>query len=230
MAAATADLARQEGATVFLAALEGEEGRAFHRADLSRESEAAGAVAACLSQHGRIDVLFHAAGISGRRFGDGPIHECTLEGWQQTLDNNTRSAFLMCREAIRHFLARGGGGAILLMGSVTAFSPEPRHFATHAYAASKGALEAMALGMAAYYAPKGIRVNVLAPGLVRTPMSGRAQTDPAIQAFIAHKQPLSAGMLEPDAAGQAAVFLMSDESRFLTGQVVAVDGGWRVAG
>jgi NAD(P)-dependent dehydrogenase (short-subunit alcohol dehydrogenase family) len=229
IAAATADLAVRRGAVVFLASVAGDEGREFFHADLTAENEVKGAVAACLARHGRVDALFNVAGISGRRFGDGPLHECSLEGWQQTMDHNAKTAFLMSREVLRHFLERGGGGVILSMSSVTAFSPEPRHFATHAYAASKGAIEAMTMGMAAYYAPQRIRVNVIAPGLVRTPMSRRAQGDAGLLEFMRAKQPLAEGMLEPDAIAKAAVFLMSDEARFITGQVFAVDGGWQVS-
>ena len=76
-----------------------------------------------------------------------------------------------------YWLDNGRPGTILNMASVLAFSPEAQHFATHAYAASKGAIISMSRAMAAYYAPHKIRVNVIAPGLVRTPMSARAQSD-----------------------------------------------------
>jgi NAD(P)-dependent dehydrogenase (short-subunit alcohol dehydrogenase family) len=136
----------------------------------------------------------------------------------------------MCRAVLGHMLEARIEGAILNMGSVTAFSPEPRFFATHAYAAAKGAVESLSVAMAAYYAPHRIRVNVIAPGLVRTPMSARAQGDPAILEYIARKQPLVPGILEPDEIARAAVFLMSDEARAITGQVLAVDAGWAVSG
>jgi NAD(P)-dependent dehydrogenase (short-subunit alcohol dehydrogenase family) len=116
------------------------------------------------------------------------------------------------------------------MSSVLAFSPQAQHFATHAYAASKGAIVSMSLAMAAYYAPQKIRVNVIAPGLVRTPMTGRAQTNPELMDFMAHKQPLSSGMLEADDIALASLFLLGEESRNITGQVLAVDGGWTVSG
>jgi NAD(P)-dependent dehydrogenase (short-subunit alcohol dehydrogenase family) len=176
-----------------------------------------------------VDAVFNVAGISGRRFGDGPLHECSAEGWDVTLDTNVRSMFLVCRSVLRYWLAAGRPGAILNMASVSAYSPEPVHFATHAYAASKGAILAMSRAMAAYYAPHKIRVNAIAPGLVRTPMSARAQSDSEILEFIKRKQPLSGGMLDAEDVAAAALFLLGDESRHITGQVVGVDGGWSVA-
>jgi NAD(P)-dependent dehydrogenase (short-subunit alcohol dehydrogenase family) len=116
------------------------------------------------------------------------------------------------------------------MGSVLASAPSPRFFATHAYAAAKAAIIGLATASAAYYAPKGIRLNVIAPGLVETPMSRRAATDTVIQRFIATKQPLDGGRIgRADDLDAAVVFLLSDQSKFVTGQVLAVDGGWSVS-
>src|SRR5262249_44804224 len=107
---------------------------------------------------GGLDVLYHVAGISGRRYGDGPLHECTDEGWQATIDANLKSVFLTNRAAARHFLSRGGG-VILNMASVLAFAPLPRYFDTYAYSATKGGIIAMSREAAARYAPDGIRIN-----------------------------------------------------------------------
>jgi len=86
----------------------------------------------------------------------------------------------------------------------------------------------MSRSMAAYYAPHKIRVNVVAPGLVRTPASQRAQTTPELQEFIGRKQPLSGGMVEAEDVARAALFLLSEEARSITGEVLTVDAGWRV--
>jgi NAD(P)-dependent dehydrogenase (short-subunit alcohol dehydrogenase family) len=114
------------------------------------------------------------------------------------------------------------------MGSVLARFPERNFFATHGYAASKGAIESLTLAAASYYAPHRIRLNVLAPSLVRTPMSKRAQSDPAIVEFIKQKQPIKGGLVEADEISRIAYFLLSDESFPMTGEVVRGDAGWAV--
>ena len=202
----------------------------YYACDLTDERGVEDAFTACLNRFGGIDAVFNVAGISGRRFGDGPLHECSTEGWAVTIDSNLKSMFLVCRGVLKYWLGAAREGTILNMSSVLAFSPQAQHFATHAYAATKGAIISMSLAMAAYYAPQKIRVNVIAPGLVRTPMSARAQTNPELLEFIAHKQPLSGGMLEADDVAQAALFLLGEESRHMTGQVITVDGGWTVSG
>jgi NAD(P)-dependent dehydrogenase (short-subunit alcohol dehydrogenase family) len=198
-------------------------------ADLVQEEAVESVVQGIIGAYGRLDCVYNVAGISGRRLGDGPVHEMTLDGWNQTLANNATSQFLVCRAAIKQMLLQGRGGAILNMSSTLARHPEPNHFATHGYAASKGAIESFSRALAAYYAPHGIRVNVIAPGLVATPMSLRAQQDPEILDYAAQRQPLSRGILDPTDLTGAALFLLSDEARMITGQVLDVDGGWSVS-
>jgi NAD(P)-dependent dehydrogenase (short-subunit alcohol dehydrogenase family) len=239
IAEATALLAGQEGFKVFIAGLDESqcrdlssriEGSGYFVGDLRAPSAADGALSGCLKHFGRLDAVFNVAGASGRRFGDGPVHECSVEGWDKTLEANAKLTFLMCRVAVRHWLEAGRGGAILNIASVLASSPQGQYFSTHAYAASKGAIISMSRAMAAHYAPKGIRVNVIAPALVKTPMSARAQADKEIVEFIRQKQPLSGGLLEAADVARTALFLLSKHSRNVTGQVVAVDGGWSVTG
>ncbi len=240
--AATARLAASEGASVFVVSLDEESCRAleqeigcgYHVADLTRAGEVAEAVESCLARHDRIDALFNVVGISGRRFGDGPIHECSEEGWQITMETNVKSVFLMCRAVIGRMLEQPAGasglrGAILNMASVLAFSPEPKFFATHAYAASKSAIIGLTQAMAAYYAPSKIRVNAIAPGLTRTPMSQRAQQNPDLLEFIKTKQPLSEDLIEAEDVARAAIFLLSDDAGAITGEVLSIDAGWGVS-
>jgi NAD(P)-dependent dehydrogenase (short-subunit alcohol dehydrogenase family) len=178
---------------------------------------------------GGLDVLLHVAGGSGRRHGDGPLHECSDDGWRFTLDLNLTTTFLTNRAAVRQFLTQKTGGAILNVSTMLVSSPSPRHFDTVAYAAAKGGVNALSRLAAARYAGDGIRVNVLAPGLVDTPMATRAVGDSAIQAFLSTKQPLAGGPLAALDCAEAAVFLCSDEARMITGAVLPVDGGWDVS-
>jgi NAD(P)-dependent dehydrogenase (short-subunit alcohol dehydrogenase family) len=181
-------------------------------------------------EFGRLDGLYHVAGGSGRRFGDGPLHEVSDEGVRATLSLNLDSVIFSNRAALRVFREQGGGGVILNMASVLAWSPSPRYFATHVYAAAKAAIIGLSRSAAAHYAAEGIRVNVLAPALVDTPMAQRAVGDEAIQSFIRTKQPLDGGRMGlPGDLDGAAVYLLSDAARFCTGQVLAVDGGWTVS-
>lgn len=198
-------------------------------ADATDPATAPQAIATALERFARFDGLYHVAGGSGRRMGDGPLHQCSDDGWDATLQLNLTSLFYSNRAAVRQFLAQGGGGTVLNMASVLGYSPSPRHFATHAYAAAKAAVIGMTKSAAAYYAPHDVRFNVVAPALVETPMSQRAAADERIRKFIATKQPLDGGRIgRPDDADAAAVYFLSDASRFVTGQVLAVDGGWGV--
>ena len=176
-----------------------------------------------------LDVLYHVAGTSGRRWGDGPVHECTEEGWRATLDANLTTTFFSNRAAVRHFLERRQTGVILNMASVLGFSPAPRYFDTCAYAAAKAAVIAFSRHAAARYAAEAIRVNVIAPGLIDTPMAQRAVQDQAIVQYLKTKQPLRGGPGLPEDCSDAAVFLCRDEARFITGAVLPVDGGWSVS-
>jgi NAD(P)-dependent dehydrogenase (short-subunit alcohol dehydrogenase family) len=132
--------------------------------------------------------------------------------------------------AVQKFLELGKGGTILNIGSVLGFSPSPKYFVTHAYSAAKSAVVGFTKSLAAYYASQNIRINLLAPALVETPMSERASKDETILNFIKTKQPLDGGRngRSEDLDG-AAIFFMSDASKFITGQTLHVDGGWEVS-
>jgi NAD(P)-dependent dehydrogenase (short-subunit alcohol dehydrogenase family) len=236
--AATVRSCVEQGARVFVvdrddervAALRAEvPGLAGLAADLAGERAVEAAVAGALEALGGLDVLVNVAGLSGRRFGDGPVHEASAAGWDAVMDNNARSTFLMCRHALGP-MRRQRRGAIVNTGSVLAYAPAAAHFATHAYAASKGAIHALTRSMAAAYAREGIRVNAVAPGLIATPMSERAQGDPAVLAYLRERQPLTGAPGAPEDVADAIVYLASDEARFVTGTILEVAGGWGVAG
>ena len=198
--------------------------------DATIEGSAEAAIATCVEKWGQLHGLYHVAGGSGRKFGDGPLHELSLEGWNATLQLNLTSMMLSNRAAIRTFREQGQGGVILNMGSVLGYSPSPAFFSTHAYAAAKSAIIGFSKAIAAYYAKNNIRVNVIAPALVETPMAQRAAGDQTIQAFIRTKQPLDGGRIGlPQDLDGAVTLLLSDQGRFISGQVLAVDGGWGIA-
>lgn len=198
--------------------------------DAVNAATATHAIELCLSEFGGFHGLYHVAGGSGRKFGDGPLHELTLEGWNKTLELNLTSLMLSNQAAINTFRQLGSGGSILNMSSVLGFSPSPKYFVTHAYAAAKSAVVGFTKSIAAYYAVDNIRVNLLAPALVETPMSERASKDEAILNFVKTKQPLDGGRNgRPQDLDGAAIYFMSDASRFTTAQTLYVDGGWEVS-
>jgi len=171
----------------------------------------------------RLDALVCAHGISGRRFGDGPVDECTDEGWTTVLDANLTSVFRYARQAIPALRANGGG-AVVTVSSVLGLVGGDSDFATHAYAAAKAGVIGLTRAMAVHYAPDGIRCNSVAPGLIATPMSERAQADQRIVARLGELQPLTGAFGSPEDVAGACVYLAT--APFVTGIVLAVDGGW----
>ena len=243
IAAATAARAAREGASLMVVSRTPDHARDLAAragpnadwiaADLTDETATDAAVEATVARFGRIDGLFSVAGGSGRRFGDGPIHAVTADAWEATAALNLRTQVLTCAAVVRRMRAQspnasGTRGSILILGSVTTTDPVPELFATHAYAAAKGALTALMTTMAATYIADRIRVNLVAPSLTATPMATRAAGDPTILEYASRKQPLAGAMLDPDEVAQAAIYFLADESRAVTGQFLKVDGGWSV--
>jgi len=188
------------------------------------------AVKQAVSCFGRLDGVFHVAGGSGRCWGDGPLDSIPDDAWRQTVDANLTSLFYTNRAVVRQFLRTRQGGSVLNISSVLSLSPSPGHFATHAYAAAKAAVIGLTKSCASYYAPHNIRFNAISPGLVKTPASERAVEDPGISAYVERKQPLDGGRIgSPQDLDGAVVYFLSPESRFVTGQILSVDGGWGVS-
>ncbi len=199
----------------------------FVQADVTQAAEVEAAVAAGIERYGSIEAAFNVVGASGRRHGDGPVHQCTEAGWDWTMDVNLKSMFLCSKYLVQHMVERGGG-ALVNLASVLGLVGGDEDFSTHAYAASKGAVISLTRSMASYYAPHRIRANVICPSLIATGMSKRAQTDDHIRSRLPELQPLTGDFGAPEDVAQAALYLLSDQARFVTGAVLTVDGGWTV--
>lgn len=207
-------------------------GVTFSVADLRSDSDTLSAFDEAEALLSHIDGLVAVAGGSGRNFGDGPIDTLSTEALLKTTELNLVTAGNSLREAIVRHLRHKGHGARLnavLIGSVLAHFPAGALFGTHAYAATKAALEGLARSTAGYYANHGVSVNVIAPGLARTPMAARAQADAKISEYARRRQPLSSdGFIDPAEIASACLWLLGSQS--VTGQIIAVDGGWSVFG
>lgn len=236
---ATARLFAVEGARVIifeidanlsahtLASLSGKYPGQSTQIDITEPAEVETAIREVVSRHGGLDILVNVAGGSGRKWGDGPADACTLDGWQKTLDLNLNSLFYCCKYSLQAMLPQQSG-VIVNISSVLGLVGGDDDFATHAYATSKGATISLTRSIASYYAPHGIRANVILPGLIATPMSKRAQESEHIRSRLPQLQPLTGDFGQPEDVAHAAVYLASEEASFVTGAVLTVDGGWTV--
>jgi len=236
---ATAQLFAMEGAQVVildidadsasqtLASLSGLHPGSSHVLDVTDAPQVASAIESVVSDYGCLDILVNVAGGSGRKWGDGPTDSCTIDGWHKTLALNLDSLFYCCKYALQT-MQKQKQGVIVNISSVLGLVGGDGDFGTHAYAASKGGIISLSRSIASYYAPRGIRANVICPGLIATPMSQRAQESQQIRARLPQLQPLTGDFGTPQNVAQAALYLASDVSSFVTGAVLTVDGGWTV--
>ncbi|MCW3790247.1 SDR family oxidoreductase [Paenibacillus sp. LS1] len=178
-----------------------------------------------MHRFGKLDILVHVAGISGRKFGDGPLDECTEQGWDVVMESNLKSVYLTNHEALNLMKAQHHGN-IINVSSVLGLVGAREHFVTHAYAASRAAVIQLSRSAAVYYSKHNIRINVVCPGLLDTPMSQRAINDNEIRDALTLLQPLTPHIGYPDDVAQAILFLASEESKFITGIALPIDGGW----
>jgi NAD(P)-dependent dehydrogenase (short-subunit alcohol dehydrogenase family) len=192
--------------------------------DVSRPGGAEQAVRDATGALGGVDGIVHTVGMSGRRLGDGPVTGLSDEGWSEILRVNLESAMRLMRAGIPA-LRDAGGGSFVVVGSILGQSAD-RDFLTAAYAASKAGLLGLTRTAALEAAPWNVRVNVIAAGLVETPMSARAAGDEHIQQRLADLQPLGAGMISAETIAQAACWLLSPASAATTGIALPVDAGW----
>jgi gluconate 5-dehydrogenase/2-deoxy-D-gluconate 3-dehydrogenase len=191
-------------------------------ADVRDAGEVQRAVERALEVFGHIDVLVNAAGIPMVA----PSTELPLEDWQRAMDTNLTGTFLCCQAAGRAMVAQGRG-AIVNISSIQAFQGFSQRAA---YAASKGGVTQLTQALAVEWAPLGVRVNAIAPGVIRTPLQDRLVAEGKFdRAPIVARTPLRRMGEVADIVGPA-IFLASDEAAFIVGVTLVVDGGWLVYG
>jgi NAD(P)-dependent dehydrogenase (short-subunit alcohol dehydrogenase family) len=233
---ATAILFAREGAAVVVVdrqaeaaeetrrAIEAEGGKAIAvAANVTRSDECARIVDACLAQFGRLDVLHNNVGIG---IVGGPV-DLSEGDWDHVVDTNLKAMFLTCKQALPH-MERQGGGAIVNISSLASIRCSP--IPMLAYNSSKAAVNALTRSIAMQYATKGIRANAILPGLIHTPMA----VDDVVRRYGVDREKLVRGrdhavpmqhMGEAWDVAYAAVYLASDEARYVTGVLLPVDGG-----
>lgn len=167
-------------------------------------------------------VAVHAVGMSGRRLGDGPVGTCTDEAWDEVLRVDLTAAFAVVRAALRY---AADGASVVLIGSALASSLDP-DFLTVAYRVAKAGLVPLVEAAAYEGAARGIRVNLVSPGLVDTPMAARALSDARIQSRFPELMPLTGRPSTADEVAAAVAWLAGPESGQTTNAVIPVDGGW----
>ena len=239
--AAAARLFAAEGARVVVSDVKADDGRqvvmeiegaggaaTFVECDVSQADQVEALVQATVDAYGGIDVLYNNAGIwlvagGNPRFGetDGPSPALAENVWDRTVEINLKGTYLCCRFAIPHIIERGGG-SIINVASVGVFKGGGG--ASDAYTASKGGIFAMTKTLACEHGPVGIRVNALAPGPILTPMTPFLAAE-GVEKWARRNIPRGR-IGQPEDVAKAALFLASDESEWVTGTTLFVDGGY----
>lgn len=185
--------------------------------DINNLSAIPSFITAVIQQFGQIDILVNNAGINMKK----DFTEVTDEEFQSVITTNLCSVFTMSREVVKQMLIKGSG-SIINISSMAAQYGLPRVIA---YSASKTAIDGMTRAMAVELSPKGIRINAIAPGFIETAMTAKAlNTDPERKQKVFGRTPLGY-MGQPSDIGDAALFLATDASKYITGVILPVDGG-----
>lgn len=189
--------------------------------DVTHEAEVAAAVDAVVAAWGGLDAVLGIAGIELYGKGDTFVHELELAVWQRTIDTNLTGMFLTCKHGIRALLA-SGGGSVVLTGSPTGLSgagaPET------AYSSSKAGVHGLGRVVANEYAKQGIRLNIVIPGYIETPLNATFMQDADAVADVTRAIPLGRSGRTDEVAAMF-VWLVSDEATYVTGGLFMVDGG-----
>jgi NAD(P)-dependent dehydrogenase (short-subunit alcohol dehydrogenase family) len=192
------------------------------RVDVSAERDVAGLVALAVERFGGLDCLFNNAGVGGAF---GPIGETTVEEWDFTFAVLVRGVFLGIKHGAARMKAQGRGGSIINTASIAGLGGGA---GPHAYSAAKAAVANLSRSVSAELAAHRIRVNAIAPGMIKTPLA-MGRREEAWDRLARQKQPWPDLGL-PEHIADTALFLASDDSRFITGQVIVVDGGLTAMG
>lgn len=185
--------------------------------DISIETEVQAMIQAAITGFGRLDVLINNAGIQK----PSPSHLIEMKDFDAVLDVNVRGTFVCCREAIRHFLSRPGGGVVVNNTSVHEIIPKPGFLP---YAISKSGLEGLTRTLALEYSDQGIRVNSVGPGATVTPINNAWINDPVARQMVESHIPMGRAASAAEIAAVFA-FLASDEASYITGQTIYACGG-----
>jgi NAD(P)-dependent dehydrogenase (short-subunit alcohol dehydrogenase family) len=190
-------------------------------ADVSKEAEIEALINSAIDRFGQLDAAFNNAGVAGSF---APITDLTAEDYDRTMAVNTRGVWLLMKHEIKAMLAQKTGGSIVNTSSIAATGGTA---GLSIYAASKGALDSMIRPIALEVGPAGIRVNNISPSVVKTPMTS-AYGEEALSPIAAHAA--LKRVAEPNDIGDVAMWLCTDEARFITGQSILVDGGYNIPG
>lgn len=229
--AATAALFAEHGASVMIADVQADAGESyaaalrekggdvrFSRCDVAVEEDIQAAVAATVESFGALHAAYNNAGVDGER---APTASCSNENWERIISINLRGVWWCMKYEIEAML-KNGGGAIVNCGSVAGLVGMMN---VPAYVASKHGVVGLTKAAAIEYASQNIRVNAVCPGVIATPINEKNVADPQKMAALKAATPMSR-IGEADEIAKAVLYLAGDNASFVTGQALAVDGGW----